>query len=164
MHKQRIQKIKLRENCYAIIDYEDYDLVSPYTWRADSKGYAVSTICLGGKKTIGIKMHRIIIRASDGKQVDHINKNTLDNRKCNLRICTPFQNSGNQSKQKNNTSGYKGVTYYKSLQKWQAGIQINGRSIHLGRFENKEDAARAYNEAATKYFGEFAQLNVILNG
>ena len=106
-------------------------------------------------------MHREIMNCPKGLEVDHINQNGVDNRRINLRIATATQNRQNTSKQKSNTSGYKGVM--KDKTKWRAMIRDNGRRIHLGMFDNKIDAAIAYNKAAIKYHKEFACLNTIWN-
>ena len=87
--------------------------------------------------------------------VDHINMNPLDNRKCNLRICTMQQNNFNKKEQTNNTSGRVGVTWDKQTNKWLAQIQVDGKNIKLGRFKNKEDAIKVREEAELKYFGEY---------
>jgi hypothetical protein len=107
-------------------------------------------------------LHRLIMNVTDTKlQVDHINGNTLDNRKCNLRICTQKQNLRNQKLNIKNKSGYKGVFWRERLKKWETSIQVDCKHIYLGIYENKVDAAKAYNEAAKNYFGEFAHLNII---
>ncbi len=102
-------------------------------------------------------MHRIIMNAPVGKQVDHINHNGLDNRKENLRLATPAQNQANQKLSKANTSGFKGVSFDKKKKKWAA--YIGKQSRNLGRFLDIRDAARAYNDAAKLAYGEFAKLN-----
>ena len=89
------------------------------------------------------------------------NGNGLDNRKANLRICSNSQNQANRGVGKNNTSGFKGVWFDNRVLRWRAAIQVLKKRIQLGKFDLKEDAARAYNKAATKYFGEFALLNRI---
>ena len=93
--------------------------------------------------------------------VDHINRVSTCNSKNNLRLATRSDNQRNKKIQRNNTSGYKGVCWDKARNKWKSGIHVNGKIINLGRFDTKEEAARVYNEAALKYFGEFAYLNVI---
>jgi len=106
-------------------------------------------------------MFRIIVNPFKDKQIDHINHNTLDNRKENLRIVTGSQNGMNQKLHKNNTSGYKGVHWFIYSKRWMAYIRLNSRKIHLGYFNSKIEAAYAYNYAALKYFGKFAKLNNI---
>lgn len=113
-----------------------------------------------------ISLHQAIIQLSGqivqpGEEIDHKDGDGLNNLDDNLRICTHVQNSHNQGKHKNNTSGLKGVSWYKKINKWESYIGYNGRQEHLGYFNTKEDAARAYNVVAAKYFGEFAVLNEI---
>jgi hypothetical protein len=104
-------------------------------------------------------MHRVILNAPKGLMVDHINHDTLDNRKENLRIVTNQQNTFNQ-KLKNHSSKYKGVTWNSNSEKWCARIRHN-KPIYLGLFKDEKEAGMAYNEGAKKYFGEFALLNDI---
>ncbi len=138
---------------YALIDDEDFELVSQYQWHLTHFGYAIYK---------EIRMHRLIMNTPKGMDTDHVNENKLDNRKVNLRICTRSQNMANDGLKKNNTVGFKGVGFIKirNLKKpWRAYLMINKKHIHLGYFETKIDGAKAYNEAALKYFGEFAKLN-----
>ena len=93
--------------------------------------------------------------------VDHRYGKTWDNRKIQLRLASQLENSRNKMKCKNNTSGFKGVSRDNVNNKWRAKIQVNNRTLCLGRFEGLLDAAKAYNIAAVKYFGEFARLNII---
>lgn len=110
-------------------------------------------------------LHRLITKCQDKNMVvDHINHNTLDNRKENLRICTKSENVRNQEKSTRNTSSiYKGVWYNKHRKKYIAEIKVNQKKINLGRFLSIKEAAKAYNDAATKYFGKFAYLNKIVD-
>lgn len=117
----------------------------------------VKPLIEGKRKTI--LLHRFITKCPKGKVVDHINHDTLDNRKLNLRICSQRENLMNKSSHKNSTSIYLGVSYCKSRKLWAAGIKTKDSHINLGRFKSEADAARAYNEAALKYFGEFANIN-----
>ena len=106
--------------------------------------------------------HRIIYLMHNGhlpEQVDHINGDRSDNRIENLRECTNSQNSRNRGSSRNNTSGYKGVSFSKNNKKWIAQITFNRRLIYLGYTDTKEEAALLYNEAAIKYHGKFAFLN-----
>jgi hypothetical protein len=95
------------------------------------------------------------------KYIDHGNMNVLDNRKSNLRKCTIQQNACNREKPKHNTSGYKGVYWEKGLKKWRSAIRLNNKKIHIGCYEIKIEAAKAYNKKAKELFGEFARLNEI---
>ena len=131
----------------------------------DLKNYMFKTACInnGGYISVGYKgkstlLHRLILGfpASD---IDHINRNKLDNRKENLRLCTETQNNANTGPQANNTSGYKGV--YKHRDQWQAQIVHKGKKIHIGYYPSKELAAVAYNIYAKSLFKEFAHLNTI---
>lgn len=107
-----------------------------------------------------VKMHREIIKAASNMHVDHINRNGLDNRKANLRVVTPLENGWNKAKQRGkHSSKYKGVNWVRRDKKWQAKIQANGSPISLGAFDDEIDAAKAYDEAAKKFHGEFAVLN-----
>lgn len=147
-------------NKEALVDLSDFDLVKDYTWYADKGAntyYAVTEH--KGKK---LRMHRIIMGVEDKRQfVDHIDGNGLNNCRANLRICTSKENNRNAAKFKKATSIYKGVWYEKHCGKWRAHIRVNTKGINLGIFSLEEDAARAYNEAALKYFGKFARLNKI---
>jgi hypothetical protein len=103
-------------------------------------------------------LHRDIIDCPDGLQVDHINLDTLDNRKCNLRICTDSQNKMNRKVQSNNKYGLKGVYYHKRHKKYYAQIRLNKKKIDIGFFDTKEGAYKAYCEAAKKYHGSFSRF------
>lgn len=93
------------------------------------------------------------------KKIDHKNGNGLDNRLKNLRIATESENSRNQNKRRTNKSGFKGVSWGTRDNKWRSYITINGKFKSLGYYSSKEDAAKAYDKAAIKYFGEFAKTN-----
>lgn len=101
------------------------------------------------------------MRDSEKAHIDHEDRNPLNNHKNNLRFCTYSENSRNRGKPTTNTSGYKGVSWFKRDKKWKAQIMVEGKGFCLGSFKNKIDAARAYNRAALKYHGEFACLNEI---
>jgi len=153
------RKIKLTKGKCAIIDVEDYERIAEYDWQfvegRCSNRYAGRIE--GGKI---IYMHRPIMGNPAGAVVDHKDGDGLNNMKCNLRIVTSAQNNYNSKKTLNNRSSkYKGVRLEKRSNKWRATICYKGRNENLGFFTNEEDAARAYDEAARKYHGDFAWLN-----
>jgi hypothetical protein len=154
-----MKKILLTQGKYALVDDEDFEILSKFKWYAAKRGYGF--YAQRRLKNISVQMHRFLLNPEKGKDVDHINGDTLDNRRANLRVCSRSQNEWNRKKQKNNTSGFKGVTYNKESKKYFSRIRVYKDLIYLGSFENKVEAAKKYNEAAIKYHGEFALLNEI---
>jgi len=155
-----MKKIPMKHGRFVMVDDEDFEEMSKYKWSTslDPKHhYAKHTVYYpdGTRKTL--RMHRLIMKAPNGVWVDHINGNGLDNRKENLRLCSPSENARNCRLGKGNTSGFKGVYLVKG--KWRGEIKVNKTKYHLGTYKNKIDAAKAYDQAAKKYFGEFAKLN-----
>lgn len=155
-----MKEIELTQGRVALIDDEDYDIVSLYNWhtrRTTRSDYAATTRC--GKT---LHMHRMVMLAPAGLEVDHINGDGLDNRKSNLRVCTVKENRRNRRPsrgQRRSSSGLKGVQ--KNGKKWASYITVDYQKHYLGIFTTKEMAARAYNSAAKKHFGEFARLNEV---
>jgi hypothetical protein len=159
-----MKRILLTRGYEALVDDGDYPSLNEYPWHVmDSRGkqYAARASYANLPDGETIYMHREIVRVPVGLFIDHINGNGLDNRKANLRICTHRQNCANRKPYKNCSSRFKGVCWVKKLSKWMARIKVDGESIYLGVFSSEIEAAEAYNEAALKYFGEFALLNVI---
>lgn len=153
----QMRTIKLTRGFEAIVDEDDYERLTTMAWQYNS-GYAQRRQWINGKR-VGVKMHRMAINAPPGVHVDHINGNKLDNRKSNLRLASRAENNRNATKRYNNRSGYKGVNYHPPSKKWQARITVNKKTKSLGLFLTAEDAALAYNNAALKFFGEFAKTN-----
>lgn len=150
-------EIPLTQGKVALIDDEDYELVSQYKWHAhvtfSGQWYAKAR---SGK----ISMHRLLMNPPAWIQVDHVNSDGLDNRRENLRLATSKQQSYNKRPQKNKMySKYKGVCWDASRSKWVVYIHHQGRQIYLGRFTSELDAAKAYDDAAKERFGEFSRTN-----
>lgn len=149
-----------------LIDDEDYDKIKNYNWfpyyDSHVDNYYIRANAprnKGNSKTIFL--HRFILNNPDNTMVDHINGDTLDNRKCNLRICTKSQNMMNRKKHKKCSSIFKGVCWNKQNKKFKAQIQIDNKKIYLGLYNSEYEAAEVYNRYARKHFGEFARLNQI---
>ena len=106
-----------------------------------------------------ILMHRVILNPPLDMECDHVDGDGLNNTRGNLRLCTKSQNQQNKRKREGCSSQYKGVTWDKSRDKWGAKIFLQGKCYNLGRFNDEREAARTYNEAAKRMFGEFANLN-----
>ncbi|MFC1794763.1 AP2 domain-containing protein [Planctomycetota bacterium] len=161
----RFRRIPLTQGKYAIVDPEDFERLNKHKWyvsKSPNTFYAVRNIRIGPRKrNIRIRMHREVIHPPDHLVVDHINHDGLDNRKANLRSATRAQNNFNRSIiiRKDSSSKYKGVCWHKSEKRWRAQINVNGERKILGRFKDEIHAAKAYDEAAKKYHGEFASLN-----
>lgn len=150
---------------FALVDDEDYERVAKYKWSAyisTRTVYAHRNFWINGKYT-NVRMHRFILNAPKGTPVDHKNGEGLDNRRSNLRYCSLSQNQGNRRLQKNNTSGYRGVSFKKDcpLRPWRVEFQFQNNVIHVGQFATKEEAACAYNAKAKELFGDFARLNPV---
>lgn len=160
--------IPLTRGMAAFVDPENASLVlSGYTWAASRKSnglwYAVA--CVRGEARDGGKPGRLVymhVLISGEPRTDHRDRNGLNNAKINLRVADRSQNGANRGLPANNISGFKGVSFNSRKGKWQAGITVRGRALHLGYFTSKEEAARGYDRAATAYFGEFAATNVML--
>lgn len=155
-------KIPLTKGKYALIDEDMYDYLMQWVWNCSHFGYAVrSTYDKETKKNGKVQMSRQILGTNNDLQVDHINGNKLDNRRCNLRECTAKQNKMNSPSQKNTTSCYLGVSWDKQKNKWRASIGIDYKTHLIGRYDSEREAAIAYNNKAKELFNEYARLNVI---
>lgn len=150
--------IPLTRQLVAMVDEKDGGHLSRWIWRASNskQPYACRTVREPNGTKHEQKMHREIMGNPAGLDIDHINHNTLDNRRCNLRVASRSQNAANC---KGRGNKYKGVWWDEEKQRWRARITVNYQGYNLGRFDNEEDAAIAYNVAAQLFFGEFALLN-----
>ena len=147
----------------AQVDDADILLLGSFTWsllKVKHLCYAVhlKRVMVGTKaSTTAILMHRFLTKAPSGMDVDHINGDGLDNRRCNLRVCSRAENLRNARVGQRNTSGYKGVSWHSTKQVWRATIMVNYKTIRLGEFKNLQDAVAARKEAERKHFGMFAR-------
>lgn len=149
--------VPLTKGYEAIIDADDVPLVEGYTWKAfvDKRRVYATTEIGGRKNKTGIRMHRLIMGAPKGVDVDHIDHNGINNRRANMRLCTRSENLQNQRKRLDNTSGFKGVNYYKRTGRWRAYIMRDSKEQHLGYFDTPEEAHSAYCKASKEIHGEY---------
>ena len=158
--------IPLTQGKVALIDEEDLPKIQGRSWWAAQtavKMYAATSVWVDGQ-SVTVYMHQLITGFPPGTLVDHRNGDGLDCRRENMRPATWSQNAMNRAKTKRKcTSRFKGVHFRKERSKspWQATIRFDGKQRPIGCFETEEDAARAYNAAAIKHFGEFARINII---
>jgi len=162
-------KIELTQNKYCVVDPIDYDL-SNVKWCAIKQGKTLVRYRAVRKGVVDsyyktIIMHRVIMERVLGRpllhneQIDHVNHDTLDNRRSNLRLVSNAQNQMNRRKGPNCSSRYKGVTWDISKGMWMAQIMHNQKHSFLGRYSTEEEAAEAYDQKAKQLFGDFAHLN-----
>lgn len=176
-----MKEIQLTQGKVAIVDDENFESLNENKWyiKKDNKNYyALRNIIVRHQnkqkniqqKLKTIMLHREIMehklnrKLEHNEHIDHINRDGLDNRECNLRLCNPSQNKSNSIKQKTycgkpTTSIYKGVRWFKSHKKWRADIKYQGKTKYLGLFDNEKDAAKAYDQKAKELFGEFVRPN-----
>jgi len=163
-----VKEIALTRGQVALVDDEDFERVNKYKWCAvwDS-GRRIYTARRAKRvrerengKQGCIYLHRFVMDAPNGEDVDHRDHDPLNDQKSNLRICARSQNCMNQLKQDGCSSRFKGVVWNKKKLNWQASIKKDYKQHHLGFFTDETDAARAYNQAALRLHGDFACLNV----
>ena len=160
-----MNKLKLSDGQYALIDADLFDELSQYKWCVDQDGYPMRA----GKrkkadKFINVKLHRVVNQTPEGMHTDHKNRNILDCRRSNLRTVSHAQNMMNCKPHRRSTSKYKGVGWHKKSACWRVRIQKEGQRVSVGYFQDEIIAAQAYNDAALKYHGEFAYVNEVPNG
>ena len=159
-----MKEIPLTKGYKAIVDDEDFERLSGWKWHAmnaaRTRVYAATSRIKNGVR-VHMTMHRMLMAPllAAGMEVDHINGDGLDNRRCNLRICTRAENARNNRTPCTNRSGFKGVSFYKRRGVWRSHITVNGKFHHLGYFSTAENAHAAYCEAAKRLHGEFARVS-----
>jgi len=142
-----MKKIKLTQGKYALVDDDMFEYLNQWKWCITSTGYAITR-----NKSQIIYMHRLLNNTSIEMETDHINRNKLDNRRKNLRTSTKMLNGRNREENKNNTSGYKGISWKNRDKRWQAYIKVNYKLINLGHFKNLMDAIEARKKGEEIYW------------
>jgi len=162
-----MKTIPLTQGYFAKVDDEDYEKLAIYRWHSNIKKVtngivvrACRTIRTNGKRT-SLYMTRFILNPPINKYVDHINRNTLDNRKINLRFCSNAENSRNRGTRFNSSSGYKGVSWSKQDQQWRVRVYRDYQLVYQELFEDKKEAVLAYNKMVKIYHKDFAKTNEI---
>ena len=149
-----VRRIPLSNGLFATVDAADYKRLRRYRWHASRHGRKIYACCNTGGRTVS--MHHMIVRPRRGCVVDHIDGNGLNNRRCNLRVCTPQQNQANRGP-RGGSSRFVGV--YRRGNKWVAEIRCRGKRYHLGRFDDEVEAAKARDRKAYELHGVHAYLN-----
>lgn len=154
-----MKEIVLSKGIVAFVDDEDFESLNKFKWHTRKKGkmfYAIrNTSRAGNKMAKTVWMHKELLKVPEDMDIEHKNRNGLDNQKNNLRQCTKAQNQWNTTENENNTSGFKGCYFDKRDGMWFSSIQINGVRKYLGRFKTVEESAKAYDDAAFESHGEF---------
>ena len=151
-------QIPLTRGLFALVDSDDYKMLVSYKWYACTNGYAARSERVSKTKQDCVLMHRFIMNAPKGVEVDHIDGDRLNNSKSNLRFCNRSENRRN-SCASNKTSRFKGVSWNKNEKRWKASIVFNLRTYSCGTFKDEVEAACAYNRKALELHGEYARLN-----
>lgn len=153
-------RVPLSRGKFALVSDEDGPRVLQFKWSYDGNGYACRKVRTtrrdGTPFQRKILLHRFVLDAPQGMDVDHVNRNRLDNRRCNLRLATRGQNAANMPPRR---GALKGVYRRSDCNRWRAEIVVDGRKRHLGTFLSALDAAVTYDQAALEAWGEFAWLN-----
>lgn len=159
-----MKEIVLTKGQVALVDDADYEWLCRFKWCAKlcrGKFYAARGVRVASRKYT-VYMHRLVMQAQPGREVDHINGATLDNRRENLRLCTHGDNIRHMRKpHRNSTSRYRGVYLNKKSRRWIAQIRWNRKAMFLGSFASEDEAALFYNAKASEYYGEYATLNIV---
>ena len=153
-------KVYLAKGAAFLIDTNMLEEILQFNW-SEYDNYIYRVKMIDGRKNIKIRLHRQVMRAEPNQLVDHINGNSFDNRRCNLRFCTTQENLKNRKKRQASiaSSKYKGVSGKRT--KWRVSITHNYKRHHLGYFKTQEEAAAAYNKASLSLHGQYGRLNEI---
>lgn len=161
-------ELSLSKGYVAIVDAADLPILNKFSWSVSEaprrKPYAVASMGYGRKGRKNVYLHRFLLEAQPGQMVDHINGNSLDNRRENLRLATGTQNNYNQFKRKNSKSDYRGVSFDPNYadKPWVARGMIAGKCVHRSWHKTEKEAARAYNSwARTIADSKFVRLNEV---
>lgn len=157
---ESIRLIPLSQGKFAIVDTADFDWLNQWKWTVihqtpNSPWYAYRPFLIDGKR-VNVRMHRLIINAPNGVEVDHRDGDGLNNRRSNLRFATRQQNACNRKANIGNKSGAKGVFWYKRTKMWRVAIGIKRKQIHIGYFKTKAEAIEAYRKASMQFHRDFA--------
>lgn len=157
-----VKKVFLTQDKFALVDLRDYPRIMKYKWcaskRTTKRGKSENWYAIGWVDGKSISMHQFLLGKKEGLEIDHKNRNSLDNTRKNLRFATHQQNIQN-SKVIGKYSKYKGISFHKENKKWESHIQYNGIGYYLGQFKSEIYAAMVYDSFANELFGEFANLN-----
>lgn len=162
-----VRHIELNHGYYATVDARDFDWLSEWEWKIDGSGYAVRYYSevdeSSRKRTERALMHREIFEHYGNRlgnlEIDHRDRQKLNNVYSNLRLATRTQNRANSSRRSDNKSGVTGVCYNKKTRKWQAHITLNNKTLYLGSFSEKVDAIAVRKQAILQHFGEYANTS-----
>ena len=154
---EMVKEIELISGGVALVDDDDYPVLSIYLWYQNKNGYAYRIKQINEVTVHSIMMHQVVRISKKGMEIDHIDRNKLNNQKANLRLVTKSQNKQNREKMANTRSRYIGV--WPVGDKWVARIGKDGKKIHLGTYNHECVAALAYNRAARKLYGKHAMVN-----
>jgi hypothetical protein len=161
-----MKELCLKTGQTVLVDDADFDVVSRWRWRTSThprtgKTYVNRAAWVNGR-SVKVQLHRVIMDAPPGMDVDHIDGDPLNCQRSNMRLVTRMQNTWNSRRSRTSRSGFKGVE--PCGKRWRAVITVNRVRIHLGMFDTPELAAAAYDAAARKNFGDFCRVNFPLDG
>lgn len=161
----KMKRIPLTKGKFAIVDNNDFEWLNQWKWctiKGGNNWYAIRQNWYDNKSHL-LRMHRVIMNAQKGQEIDHRNGDGLDNQRGNLRFCSHQQNQMNYKIQKyiHFSSKFKGVYWAKNISKWRVQITMNNKNTYLGRFDSEIEAAKVYDAAARELFDEFARTNFL---